>query len=38
VELAKVYTYALMGRQGFETQKAELDAIIRKEAEGRYVV
>jgi len=38
VELAKVYTYALMGRQGFETQKAELDALTRKEAEGRYVI
>jgi len=38
VELAKEYTYALMGRSGFETQKAELDAIIRKESEGRHVV
>jgi glucose-6-phosphate isomerase len=38
VELAKVYTYALMGRQGFETQKAELDALTRKESEGRHVV
>lgn len=37
VELAKVYTYALMGRQGFETQKAELEPMIRKESEGRYV-
>jgi glucose-6-phosphate isomerase len=38
VELAKVYTYALMGRAGFETQKAELDGLLRKEAEGRYAV
>ena len=38
VELAKVYTYALMGRPGFETQKAELDLMTRKESEGRYVV
>jgi glucose-6-phosphate isomerase len=38
VELAKVYTYALMGRPGFETQKAELEALIRKESEGRHVV
>jgi glucose-6-phosphate isomerase len=27
VELAKVYTYALMGRSGYEQQKAELDSI-----------
>jgi glucose-6-phosphate isomerase len=26
VELAKIYTYALMGRSGFETQRAELEA------------
>jgi glucose-6-phosphate isomerase len=38
VELAKVYTYALMGRQGFEAQKTELDALLRKESEGRHVV
>jgi glucose-6-phosphate isomerase len=38
VELGKVYAYALMGRPGFETQKMELDALMRKETEGRYVV
>lgn len=38
VELAKVYTYALMGRPGFETQKTELESLIRKESEGRHVV
>ncbi len=28
VELAKVYTHALMGRAGYETQRAELNALI----------
>jgi len=38
VELAKVYTHALMGRAGYETQRAELEAMQKKEAEGKYVV
>ncbi len=38
VELAKVYTHALMGRSGYETQRAELEAMRQKEAEGKYVV
>jgi glucose-6-phosphate isomerase len=38
VELAKVYTHALMGRAGYETQRAELEAMAKKEAEGKYVV
>jgi glucose-6-phosphate isomerase len=38
VELAKVYTHALMGRSGYETQRAELDAMQKNETEGKYVV
>ena len=38
VELAKVYTHALMGRSGYETQRTELEAMAKKEAEGKYVV
>jgi glucose-6-phosphate isomerase len=38
VELAKIYTHALMGRSGYETQRAELEAMQKKEAEGNYVV
>jgi len=38
VELAKVYTHALMGRAGYETQRAELEAMQTKAAEGKYVV
>src|ERR1035437_7089698 len=38
VELAKVYTHALMGRSGYETQRAELEAMAKKEAEVKYVV
>lgn len=38
VELAKVYTHALMGRAGYETQRAELEAMAKKESEGKYVV
>jgi glucose-6-phosphate isomerase len=38
VELAKVYTHALMGRAGYETQRAELEAMAKKEMEGKYVV
>jgi len=38
VELAKVYTHALMGRSGYETQRAELEAMQKTEAEGKYVV
>jgi glucose-6-phosphate isomerase len=38
VELAKVYTHALMGRAGYETQRAELEEMAKKEAGGKYVV
>ncbi len=38
VELAKIYTHALMGRAGFETQRAELEEMAKKDAGGRYVV
>ena len=38
VELAKVYTHALMGRAGYETQRADLEAMTKKEAGGKYVV
>ena len=38
VELAKVYTHALMGRSGYETQRAELEAMTKKEAEGKFIV
>jgi len=38
VELAKVYTHALMGRAGYETQRAELEAMQKNETEGKYVV
>jgi glucose-6-phosphate isomerase len=38
VELAKVYTYALMGRAGYESQRAELENLIAKEKETNLVV
>lgn len=38
VELAKVYTYALMGRAGYEAQRAELEEMQKNETEGKYVV
>ncbi len=38
VELAKIYTHALMGRSGFETQRQDLEAMAEKEAGGKYVV
>ncbi len=38
VELAKIYTHALMGRSGYETQRAELEAMAKKEAGGKYIV
>ncbi len=38
VELAKIYTHALMGRSGYETQRAELEEMAKKEGGGKYVV
>jgi glucose-6-phosphate isomerase len=38
VELAKVYTYALMGRQGYESQRTELDAMDKRDREKPHVV
>ncbi|HVO32830.1 MAG TPA: glucose-6-phosphate isomerase [Elusimicrobiota bacterium] len=38
VELAKVYTYALMGRSGFETQRNELGDMEKKDAQGAHTV
>lgn len=38
VELAKIYTHALMGRAGYETQRAELEEMARREAGGKYSV
>lgn len=38
VELAKIYTHALMGRAGYETQRAELEEMAKKEAGGKYIV
>ena len=38
VELAKIYTHALMGRVGYETQRAELEEMLKKEAGGKYVI
>ena len=38
VELAKIYTHALMGRAGYETQRAELEEMAKKEAGGSYTV
>jgi glucose-6-phosphate isomerase len=38
VELAKIYTHALMGRAGYETQRAELEEMAKKESGGKYVV
>jgi glucose-6-phosphate isomerase len=38
VELAKIFTHALMGRSGYETQRAELEQMAQKEAGGKYVV
>jgi glucose-6-phosphate isomerase len=38
VELAKVYTYALMGRSGYETQRQELEAMEQKETAAKHVV
>jgi glucose-6-phosphate isomerase len=38
VELAKVYTYALMGREGYDPQRAELAEMDRKDNEQPHVV
>jgi glucose-6-phosphate isomerase len=38
VELAKIYTYALMGRNGYETQRQELDEQARLDAEQPHIV
>ena len=38
VELAKVYTYALMGRGGYETQRSELDEQAKRDGQSHYVV
>jgi glucose-6-phosphate isomerase len=38
VELAKVYTYALMGRAGYETQRQELDELARRDTAKPHVV
>ena len=38
VELAKVYTYALMGRDGYDPQRAELKDMDRKDSEKPHVV
>ncbi len=38
VELAKVYTYALMGRSGYESQKQELDEQRQRDQEEAHVV
>src|SRR5439155_23806392 len=38
VELAKAYTHALLGRAGYETQRAALEEMTKREAGGKYVV
>jgi glucose-6-phosphate isomerase len=38
VELAKVYTYALMGRSGYDSQRAELDEQARRDAKTQFRV
>jgi glucose-6-phosphate isomerase len=38
VELAKVYTYALMGRQGYESQRSELEEQVRQDAQNPHTV
>jgi glucose-6-phosphate isomerase len=38
VELAKIYTYALMGRQGYESQRAELDDLAKQDQQNPHVV
>jgi len=38
VELAKIYTHALMGRSGYEIQRAELESMQANAAGGKYVV
>jgi glucose-6-phosphate isomerase len=38
VELAKVYTYALMGREGYDPQRAELAEMDKKDNEKPHVV
>jgi len=38
VELAKVYTHALMGRAGYETQRAELEAMQAAASGAKYVI
>ncbi len=38
VELAKIYTYALMGRSGYETQRAELEALRARDKQKAHVV
>jgi glucose-6-phosphate isomerase len=34
VELAKIYTYALMGRSGYETQRQELEVMNSQDPQG----
>jgi glucose-6-phosphate isomerase len=38
VELAKVYTYALMGRSGYETQRRELEEMQGKDEQSLHTV
>lgn len=38
VELAKVYTYALMGRQGYDDQRNELAEQAQRDAQSQYTV
>jgi glucose-6-phosphate isomerase len=38
VELAKVYTYALMGRTGYESQRNELEEQLNSSAQGTTIV
>jgi len=38
VELAKVYTYALMGRDGYDAQRQELAEMERKDSQGSHGV
>ncbi len=38
VELAKVYTYALMGRRGYDEQRNELEDQAKRDAQSQYTV
>ena len=38
VELAKVYTYALMGRDGYDPQRQELADMEKKDVQGSHAV